>query len=233
MVVWLYGCCLFSHVFNHSFHPLGVYKSQVIFNAYPVQTKRHKLVASKAPKGILARTKKTERDFLNEIKMKRMKKEKKKKSDELVSLDRRARQTRIDRPERPDFDHHNTVDDLTDKRRTVMKPKKVDSEIDAKMKLMQEQLGEPVRVRGFTVASTTEAKRSMGKMKREDEILQKKELMELVLGTNVSVTAELKKGTGKLKKEDEILQKKELMELVLGTNVSVQQVCIEDIAKMK
>jgi hypothetical protein len=64
-------------------------------------------------------------------------------------------------------------------------------EIEEKLRIMEEELGRPVVVRRGRAATATaleapKAKKN-SKLTKEEEILQKKELMELVLGTDVHV----------------------------------------------
>lgn len=200
---------------------LGAHKSQIIFNAYPVQSRRCKVVVTKAKVGPIGRsTKKTERDMLREMKAKRMKKKRK-----------------MDLSASSGFDRKKSDDAKANRKEEEKKKVTPEDEILEKKRLMEAKLGHTVRVGAQTIV---DADRTREDVEMSREIEEKLRIMEEELGrpvvvrrgraaTATALEAPKTKRNAKLTKEEEMQQKKELMQLVLGTDVHVQQVHIEDV----
>jgi len=193
-----------------SFQPsqAGIYRAQIIFNAYPVQHRRCKLKVVK-PTGLgrmmnwkqSGRAPKKVEDILSEIMAKR-------------SIHNHSAPSFLTNP-------HSPAKAGTG--RPVKNTKRLDSkaEIEEKKLLMEKELGHTVRV---------------GENLERGEIDRKKLIMEAELGEEVVVTRGRSRTLDKDKKkkkggrEAEIQEKKELMERMLGEEVQVQQV---DIGELK
>ena len=189
----------------------GTHKAQIIFNAYPVQSRRCKIVVVKS-KGVVRAGKKTEREMLREMKQKRMKKEKKRRMD-LSGSGGRREEGKGKKEEEKKKEKVKAEEEILEKKR-LMEAKLghtvrvgaqsiVDRsrdgeesermrEIDEKLRIMQEELGRPVMVRRGRAATATalEAPKAKKGGKLTEEIQQKKELMELVLGSDVHVAVQ-------------------------------------------
>tara|TARA_R110002050_G_scaffold24056_2_gene64044 strand:+ start:4533 stop:5264 length:732 start_codon:yes stop_codon:yes gene_type:complete len=173
----------------------GVYRAQVIFNAYPIQNKRCRITVSKAPAFARMMTKKVRSRDVNDIladvkskktstfapnlladKVKGLRKQSttaESSKDEIVRK-KTLMEMSLGHTVRVGGENSGTNDD---------------DEVEQKRRLMEASLGAPVKVRGrgSRIDKDPDGKKKGKAAKRDEEIQEKKELMELLLGEKVEV----------------------------------------------